>query len=166
MKEIVAVDNNWGIGFEGKLLQRIPEDMKRFTKLTTGKVVVMGLNTFESLPGSLPLKDRVNIVLCNEENREKILEGKDVRLCRNLDELMEVLKKYDPENVFVIGGGSIYRLLLPYCDEAYVTKIDKVYTADTFYPNLDEDDDWEAVSEEGPSYYKGIPFSYVVYKRT
>ncbi|WP_276624297.1 dihydrofolate reductase, partial [Syntrophomonas wolfei] len=142
MKAIVAVDLNWGIGYKGNLLQRIPEDMKFFQQMTLGKVLIMGRETFESLPGKEPLKDRINIVLSkNEEfNNEKVI------ICRTLTELFMELKKYDLDNVFVIGGESIYTQLLPYCTEAYVTRIENTYEADKYFINFDKIDDWELVS--------------------
>ena len=120
MKAIVAVDLNWGIGYRGNLLQRIPEDMKFFKQMTLGKVVIMGRETFESLPGKEPLKDRINIVLSKDE----CFTNEKVTICRSLDELFYELKKYNSDDVFVIGGESIYTQLLPYCSEVYVTKID------------------------------------------
>ena len=159
MKEIVAVDRNWGIGCEGKLLQRIPEDMARFRKITLHKVVVMGRATFESLPKQKPLKDRVNIVLTR--NQEYINDK--VTVCRSLNELFAELKQYHTDDVFVIGGGAVYAELLPYCDGAYVTKIDNTYPADTYYPNLDEEDGWTLASESEPMEYGDIGFRYTVY---
>jgi dihydrofolate reductase len=119
MKAIVAVDLNWGIGYQGKLLQRIPEDMKFFKAATTGKVVIMGRETFESLPGKEPLKDRVNIVL----SRNQLFNNENVIICRSLTELFVELKKRLWDDVFVIGGESIYIQLLPYCSEALLTRI-------------------------------------------
>ena len=160
MKAIVNVDLNWGIGYKGNLLQRIPEDMKFFKRTTIGKVVVMGRKTYESLPGKEPLKDRVNIVLSAKG------EFDDDRLivCRSLDELFCELKKYNEDDVFVIGGESVYSLLLPYCSEAYITKIENSYEADTYFKNLDEDDSWELTSESGTKDYNGIKFKFVKYE--
>lgn len=146
MNLIVAVDKNWAIGNKNKLLASIPADMKFFREKTTGHVVVMGRKTLESFPNGLPLKKRTNIVLTG--NRE--YQVKDAILVHTLEEMLEELKKYDSEELFVIGGESVYRMLLPYCDTAYVTKIDHAYEADTYFPNLDEMDEWEMteVSEE------------------
>lgn len=160
MKEIVAVDKNWGIGCDGNLLQRIPEDMARFRQLTLHKVVVMGRATFESLPKQEPLADRVNIVL----SRNPDFVNDRVTVCRGLDELFKELKQYDTDDVFVIGGGAVYALLLPYCTEAYVTKIDNTYPADTYFVNLDEENGWKLVSESGPMDYRDIGFRYTVYE--
>lgn len=119
MNIIVAADKNWGIGKDNKLLVSIPADMKFFRETTTGNVVVMGRKTLESFPGGLPLKRRTNIVLTKDVN----YQVKDAVLVHSVEELLEELKKYDSENVYVIGGDSVYRQLLPYCDIAHVTKL-------------------------------------------
>ena len=146
MNLIVAVDSNWAIGKENKLLVSIPQDMKFFRETTNGKVVAMGRKTLESFPGGQPLKNRVNVVLTTDKN----YKVKDTVIVHSVEEMVEELKKYDSEDIYVIGGESIYRQLLPYCTKAYVTKIDHAYAADTYFPNLDQMDDWEMteVSEE------------------
>ena len=146
MNIIVAVDKNWAIGKDNKLLVSIPADMKMFRQETTGKVVVMGRKTLESFPNGLPLKNRVNIVL----TANRSYKVKDAIIVHTKEELLEELKKYDSNELYVIGGGSIYEMLIPYCDTAYITKIDHAYAADTYFPNLDQMDDWEMteVSEE------------------
>ena len=135
MKAIVAVDKNWGIGKDNKLLFHIKEDMKFFKETTINKVVVMGRKTFLSLPNGEPLKDRVNLVITNK--------AKDLRYGKvvfgNMEEIFEELKKYDTNDVFVIGGGSIYKQLIEYCDTIYVTRVDEAYDADTFMPDLTEE---------------------------
>lgn len=162
MKAIVAVDLNWGIGYQGKLLQWIPEDMKFFKQMTLGKVIVMGRETFESLPGQEPLKDRTNIVLSGNEN----FSNEKVTICRSLDELFQELNRYNLEEIFVIGGESVYKQLLPYCDEAFVTRIEKKYQADKYCPNLDQEKDWILVSESEPKHYQDIQFRYLKYQTT
>ncbi|MDF2522541.1 MAG: dihydrofolate reductase region [Clostridiales bacterium] len=159
MKAIVAVDLNWGIGCRGNLLQRIPDDMKFFKQMTLGKVVVMGRETFESFPGKEPLKDRINIVL----SKNKSFENEKVIICRELDELFHELKKYNQEDVFVIGGESIYTQLLPFCTEAYVTKIENTYEADKYFTNLDEEETWELASIGDKKIYNDIYFSFLKY---
>ena len=111
-----------------------------------GHVVVMGRKTLESFPNGLPLKNRVNIVL----TANRSYKVKDAIIVHTKEELLEELKKYDSNELYVIGGGSIYEMLIPYCDTAYITKIDHAYAADTYFPNLDQMDDWEMteVSEE------------------
>ena len=159
MKAIVAVDLNWGIGRKGNLLQRIPEDMKFFKQMTLGKVVVMGRETFESLPGKEPLKNRTNIVLSKNQK----FTNENLTICRSLDELTQELKKYNFDDVFVIGGESVYTQLLPYCTEAYVTKVNKSHIADKYFCNLDEEQGWEAVSIGDLQIYKDIQFKFTKY---
>ena len=110
MNIIVAADKNWAIGKNNKLLVSIPQDMKFFRETTTGKVVVMGRKTLESFPGGQPLKKRVNIVLTSDKNYH--VNGADI--VHSIDALLEELKKYPAEDIYVIGGESIYRQLLPY----------------------------------------------------
>ena len=161
MNVIVAVDKNWGIGKDNKLLVSIPSDMKFFREETMNKVVVMGRKTLESFPNGLPLKRRTNIVLTKDRN----YKVKDAILVHSVEELMEELKKYDSEDIYVIGGDSIYRQLLPYCDVAHVTKIDYAYEADSYVPNLDEMSDWtvERTSEELT--YFDLEYMFVKYVR-
>ncbi len=146
MNAIAAVDANWAIGNKNRLLTSIPADMKFFREKTMGHVVVMGRKTLESFPNGLPLKNRVNIVL----TANRSYKVKDAVIVHTKEELLEELKKYDSNELYVIGGGSIYEMLIPCCDTAYITKIDHVYAADTYFPNLDQMDDWEMteVSEE------------------
>ena len=146
MNAIAAVDANWAIGNKNRLLTSIPADMKFFREKTMGHVVVMGRKTLESFPNGLPLKNRVNIVL----TANRSYKVKDAVIVHTKEELLEELKKYDSNELYVIGGGSIYEMLIPYCDTAYITKIDHAYAADTYFPNLDQMDDWEmtVVSEE------------------
>jgi dihydrofolate reductase len=161
MKAIVSVDLNWGIGYKGNLLQRIPEDMKNFRKLTLGKIVIMGRETFESLPGKEPLKDRINIVLSKSGN----VDNENVILCRSLEELLCELEKYKTDDIFVIGGEAVYSQLLPFCDELYVTKIENRYTADKYFPDLDKIEEWKLVSESDIFEYKDLKFRYMIYEK-
>lgn len=160
MKIIVSVDRNWGIGYQGQLLLRIPEDMKFFKQMTIGKVVVMGRGTFESLPGKQPLKERTNIVLSSN----MVAPDSGVIVCRTLDLLFQELKKYKTDDIFVIGGEKVFRQLLPYCREAYVTKINNAYPADRFFVNLDENEDWKLESQSEWKTYNGIQFCYTRYE--
>lgn len=135
MKLIVAVDKEWNIGNKGDLLFRLPLDMKFFRTQTTDKVVVMGRKTLESFPNGKPLKNRVNIVLSRDKSY--CVEGATV--VGDVDELKETLKNYDTDNVYVIGGEAIYRLLLPLCDTAVITHVDEVAReADKKFPALSE----------------------------
>lgn len=161
MNLIVAADNNLAIGNEGKLLTSIPGDMRFFRQMTMGNVVVMGRKTLESFPNQRPLKDRTNIVLTTRRNYHP--EGAVV--VHNLDELKEELKKYKDKDIFVIGGGKIYEELLALCDTAYVTRIDEEYRADTWFPNLDADPDWELTQCSEEQTYYDIIYYFLTYRR-
>ena len=160
MKLIAAVDNNWAIGNNNNLLIRIPEDQKFFRKMTTGNVVVLGRRTLSGFPNGLPLKDRVNVVL--SANPDFNVKGAEV--VRSLDELKKKLKEYDSDSIFIIGGGMIYNMLFEYCDTAYITKINYKYQADTYFPNLDDNPDWELVEESEEQTYFSIEYNYLTYK--
>ena len=161
MNIIVAVDKNWGIGKDNQLLVSIPADMKFFRSTTTGKVVVMGRKTLESFPNGLPLKNRTNIVLTQNMD----YRVKDAIICHSVDEVLKELKQYDSEDVYVIGGESIYRQMLPYCDVAHVTKMDYVYQADTYFPNLDEDPEWEIAADSEEKTYFDLEYRFLLYVR-
>ncbi len=141
MKAIVCVDKKWGIGKDNDLLFSLPQDMKFFRSTTLDKVVVMGGNTLRSFPNGKPLPKRINVVLSKKENRD------DVIICRDMDDLLKELKKYNPDDIYVIGGGSFYKTMLPYCDKALVTKVDFDKEADVYFPNLDKEDGWKMISE-------------------
>jgi len=161
MKAILSADRNWGIGYQNRLLVSIPSDMKFFRQTTTGKVVVMGRKTLESFPNGLPLKNRTNIVLT--KNKDYSVKG--AVLVHTKEELFEELKKYSADDVYVIGGESVYRMLLPYCDTVYVTKIDHAFQADTFFPNLDEMDEWEMTEEGEEQTCFDLEFAFTKYER-
>ena len=161
MNLIVAVDSNWAIGKENKLLVSIPQDMKFFRETTKGKVVAMGRKTLESFPGGLPLKNRVNIVI----TRDKNYKVKDAVVVHSIEEALEEAKKYSQEDVYVIGGDSIYKQMLPYCTKAHVTKIDFAYEADTFFPNLDEDEQWEVTERSEEQTYFDLEYEFRTYER-
>lgn len=161
MNLIAAVDKNWAIGCQNKLLTSIPEDMKFFRQTTTGKVVVMGRKTLESFPGKKPLKNRTNIVLTKNPSYQA--EGAIV--VHNEDELREELKKYDSEDIFVIGGESIYRQLLDECDKAYITKIEYAYTADAYFPNLDEKEEWKITAESEEHTCFDLEYFFLIYEK-
>lgn len=161
MNLIVAVDKNWAIGKGNQLLVSIPQDMKFFRETTMGKVVVMGRKTLETFPGGQPLKKRTNIVL----TRDKDYEVKDAIVVHTIEELLEELKNYDSEEIFVIGGETVYTQLLPYCNLAHVTKINHAYEADTYFPNLDEMDDWEVTGVSDEQTYFDLEYEFVRYER-
>ena len=161
MNMIVAVDKNWSIGNKGKLLISIPEDMQLFRKETTNKVVVMGRKTLESFSNGLPLKNRINIVITSD----KSYNVKDAIICHSIEEALEEIKKYPSEDVYVIGGGTIYRQFLPYCDVAHVTKIDYEYDADTQFPNLDEMSEWSIAERSDERTYFDLEYEFLRYIR-
>lgn len=161
MKAILVADKNWGIGYNNKLLVSIPSDMKFFRQTTTGKVVVMGRKTLESFPNGLPLKNRTNIVLTGNSE----YKVKDAVIVHSKEELMKELEKYDTEDIYVIGGESVYRMMLPYCDTVYVTKIDRAFQADTFFPNLDQMEEWELAEEGEEQTCFDLEFCFTRYER-
>ncbi len=161
MNTIVAVDRNWGIGKDNKLLVSIPADMKFFRQETIGKVVVMGRKTLESFPGGMPLAGRTNIVLTrNEEYRVK-----GAQIVHSRQQLLEELERYPSRDIYVIGGDSVYKMMLPFCDTAYVTKIDFAYEADSFFPDLDQMEEWEIAASSEEQTYFDLEYAFVRYER-
>jgi len=161
MNIVVAVSKSWGIGCENKLLFRIPSDMKHFKAITTGKVVVMGHSTFRSLPGSQPLKDRTNIVL----SRDASLSIPGAIVCNSSDALFAELENYNTDDIFVIGGGVVYKDLLPHCNKAYITKTDANLNADTFFPNIDKMPEWKLINESAQEEYNGLAYRFCMYEQ-
>lgn len=160
---IVAIDENWGIGFNGQLLERILEDMKYFKELTEGSKVIMGRKTWDSLPKK-PLKNRFNIIITHSEDR--VIANQPI-MFTNLDRLKKYLVKdwSKRENFFVIGGGTIYKELLPYCDRVYITKIYKTHeNVDTYFPKLD-DLEWKIVNESEILTYNNLQYQFLTYDR-
>lgn len=163
MKSIVAVDEKWGIGKNNSLLFDIKADMRHFVGHTRGKTVIMGSNTLLSLPGGMPLKNRINIVL-NPDGSDADAEEKGYILVRSLDQLLAQAAEYEPDNVYVIGGAMMYRTLLPYCSEAIVTKVRADGDAQVFYENLDLLPEWELADESAPVYDSGYTFTFCTYR--
>ena len=161
MRCIVAVDRNWGIGVDNHLLVSIPADMRLFRQETQGKVVVMGRRTLESFPGGMPLKGRKNIVL----TRNKDFDAHGAVVVGSLKELAEELEEEDTDDVYCIGGESVYRILLPYCDTAHVTRINFGYAADRYFPNLEEDPEWEVAARSEEQTYFDLDYEFVRYER-
>lgn len=161
MDLIVAADREWGIGKDGGLLAHLPSDMKYFREHTEGKAVVMGRKTLESLPGKKGLPKRDNYVLTTNPD----FEAEGCTAVHSEEELWDVLSKYEPEDVFLIGGASLYNWFYPMCDRLYVTKMDAVLGADTFIANFDEDPDFEIVSESEPITENGITYRFAVYEK-
>ncbi len=161
MNIIVAVDKNWAIGYQNKLLNSIPEDMKFFRETTTGKVVVMGRKTLESFPNSRPLKNRTNVVITRQED----YEAPGAVVVHSVDEAMDYLKDFKSEDIYVIGGASIYEQMLPYCDVAHVTVMDYAYQADTWFPNLDAMDDFVVAADSEEKTYFDLEYCFKMYVR-
>lgn len=159
---IVAADEKWGIGINGDLLTPLPEDMKFFRDKTKDSVIIMGRKTLLSFPNGKPLKNRVNIVITTDESFRE--EGCIV--CHSIEEAAEISKNYTDKEVFVVGGGTVYRQMLKYCDTAYITKIFKTFDeADTFIDNLDTMEEWVVAEESELKEHNGLNFRFVTYKR-
>lgn len=160
IRAILHADEKWGIGKDNSLLFSLPRDMKFFRETTSGKTVVMGGNTLRSFPGGRPLKNRVNIVLSATQVRD------DCIIVRSMDELKAEMKRRDGagEEIYVIGGGSIYRALLPYCAEVLVTKVKADGGADVFFPDLDSDPDFVLEKDGGETEDNGYCIRFLTYK--
>ncbi len=165
MKTIFAADINWGLGKKNDLLFNLKQDMKHFVEHTRGKTVVMGSNTLLSLPNGMPLKNRVNVVL-NPNGEQSDADENGYILVKSLDELFATLKECDSDNTYVIGGAMMYRTLLPYCDTAYVTKVDADGGAEVFHPNLDELENWQCVEIGEQIDDNGYTIRFCTYKNT
>ena len=161
MRMIAAVDENWAIGYKNKLLVSIPADQKYFRNQTINKVVVLGRKTLETFPNGMPLKGRTNIIL----TRNKNFKASDAIVVNSIDELLATLEKYDSDDIYIIGGESVYKAMLPYCDIAEITKIEKKFDADAYFPNLDNDPEWEIVADSEEQTYFDLEFRFLKYKR-
>lgn len=161
MNLIAAVDNNWAIGFQNALLVRIPEDQKWFRETTTGKAVIMGRKTLESFPNKAPLKNRTNIVITKDINYK--VEGAIV--VHSVEEAVAAAAGFADEDIFVIGGESIYKQMLPLCNVAHITKIDYTYQADAYFPNLDEDEEWKITETSDERTYFDLIYEFVKYEK-
>ena len=161
MNLIVAVDKNWGIGFRNKLLVSIPEDMKFFRSQTNGKVIVMGRKTLESFPNGLPLKNRTNIVLTKNPD----YQVKGAVICHSVEESPKALKKYPTEDIYVIGGDSVYKQFLPYCNVAHITRVDHAYEADTYFPDIEKLPEWRLTGESEEKTYFDLEFTFCRYEK-
>ena len=156
---IAAADRNWAIGKDGRLLVRLSRDMKHFAAKTTGNVIVVGRKTLESFPGGKPLPRRVNIVLTSQKD----YDGKGAIVARGTEELDRILREYDSEKIYIAGGESLYRMMLPRCDKAIITRIDAAFDADTWMPDLDRDPGWQLSGEGEILEEKGLKFRFCTY---
>lgn len=154
---IAAVDENWAIGKDGNQFLFLKEDLKRFQTLTMGKTIILGRKTLATFPNGKPLRERKNFIL--SANRDFSVEGAFV--FHNLDELLA----HAPEDSIVIGGGTVYEALLPYCTTSYITKIHAAFPADTWLPNLDIDPAWELTEESASLEQDGVTYHYTTYVR-
>lgn len=161
MNIIALADKKWGIGNNGRLLVDIPEDKKLFRGETYGKVVVMGRKTYESLPNQSALVGRKNIVLTNNKN----YKAKDVTVCHSVEEVLEELKPYASDDVYIIGGAQIYEQFLPYCDTAHITRVDYTYEADTHIADFDKLDGWKVTARSDEHTYFDLCYEFVRYQR-
>ena len=161
MNMIVAVDRNWAIGNKGSLLVRIPADHKMFRSETMGKVVVLGRKTLETFPHQEPLEGRTNIIL----SHNKHYKAGDAIVVARLEELIMKLRDYDDKDIYIIGGASVYELMLPYVDTVHVTKIDHEYEADAFFPNLDASGEWEITADSDEQVYFDLTYRFLRYQR-
>lgn len=160
MKLIAVQDRNGGIGINGGLLASLPADMKYFRTTTTGHTVIMGRKTLESFPGGRPLPKRRNIVLSST-----LGEGEGYEVCRSAEALDTMLSDEEKSDAFVIGGGQIYRLLLPLVDEAYITELDAELAADTFIPVFRGLEGWTEISAGDTIKENGMSYRFVIYRR-
>ena len=148
MDLIVAVDLNWGIGYQNGLLASISDDMKRIKELTLGQVVILGRNTLQSFPGGRPLAGRTNIILTQQVD----FHAGDALICHSIEELAVCIAPLRDQSIYLLGGGSLYKQLLPFCDLAYVTRFHQSFQADTFFPNLDQMPGWQLLTCSPVSY--------------
>ena len=160
IRAIVHADKKWGIGKNNDMMFSLPKDMKFFRETTSGNVVVMGGNTLRSFPNGKPLKNRVNIVISRGQVRD------DCIIVRTVDELKTEMKKRENEEIYIIGGGAIYKELLPYCHEALVTKVDADGGAEVFFPNLDETPNFHLIYESEPIDDNGHTIRFTTYKNS
>lgn len=164
MNLIVAVDKNWGIGKDNDLLVSIPEDMKFFKEMTTGKIIIMGRKTLESFPKKKPLPNRVNIVISRDKNY--LVDGAIV--VNSLEDAFNYVKNTYGEDklreTFIIGGASIYEQALDYCEIAYITHIREEFEADKYFPDIHDNENWEMTRYEAKVSENGMNFAFAVYE--
>jgi dihydrofolate reductase len=157
----VNIPSGWGIGAQGRLLSHISADMKQFAAATAGKVVLYGRKTLETFPGKRPLKNRVNVIL----SRDPAYTVENAVVVHSLDELFDACRAYDPDDLWVIGGESVYRALLPYCRTVRVTRsFEDLGEADAFFPDLDHLPGWHVVKESEMLEDEGKRYQFADYK--
>lgn len=159
---ITAVDMNWSIGYKGRMLFEIREDLARFKRLTQENIVIMGRKTFESLPNSKALPNRINVVMTTDVN----YKADNIIVVNSIDDLFKLLRKINPQckmKTFIIGGGNIVRQLIIYCNKAYITKAESRFVADVAIPDLDKDENWKIISESNTYMQGDLAYRYVNY---
>ena len=161
MNMIAAVDRNWAIGRKGRLLVSIPNVLKHFREETMGKVVVLGRKTLQTFPQAMPLSGRTNIIL----SRNPSFFVKGAQVVHSLDELKLALEPFPSKDIYCIGGESIYRQLLPWCDTAHITRIDHGYEADAYFPNLDREPGWKITADSDEQTYFDMAYTFLMYER-
>ena len=157
MNLIAAVDEHWALGKGGDQLVYLSQDLKRFKALTTGHPVILGRKTMATFPGGRPLKGRRNLIL----SRDPAFAPEGGEVYPSLEQLVASA----PADSFVVGGASVYAALLPYCDTAHITRIDAVFPADKFFPDLDADPAWQVQDVSDPMEHDGLSFRYYTYIR-
>ena len=167
MKLIVAVDREWGIGYRGELLATVKEDLAHFRELTVGQTIVYGSSTLRTFPYGRPLKNRINLILSTNPNFKP--EGAVV--LHSVEEPIAYEKAHPEEDIVVVGGASVYKQLMPYCETAYVTRFDASFEKDAYFPNLDENPSWQCISVSETHYSNGatdtedrMPYCFTEYR--
>lgn len=165
MNMIVAVDKNWGIGKDNKLLDHIPEDLSYFKKITTNNIIIMGRKTFESFPNKKTLPNRTNIIITSDTN----YEVENAIMANSIEHAIEIANllkdiSNNTKEIFFIGGASIYEQCEKFCSKAYITKINKEYNADRFIKNFDNDNNWKLISENNLTTNKNINLNFCIYE--
>lgn len=158
MDLVVAVYDDWGIGKDGTQPVALSADRKFFRETTRGATVIVGRKTLADFPGGRPLPNRVNIVLTQQN-----IEIPDVVVCHSPEEAVAYTESHN--RVFVIGGGSVYKQMLPFCENAYVTKVHAAPESDTYFPNLDEDNNWYLAEVLQSGIENGIDYQMCLYKK-
>lgn len=161
MNMIVAADKNWAIGYQGQLLVSIPEERKLLREETAGKIVIMGRKMLESFPGGQPLAGRKNIILSKDPD----YSVKGACVCHSVEEVLKEVEESPKEDVFVIGGESVYRQFLPYCHAVHAARIDYTYNADSYFADLDQDPEWQLEVESEEQTYFDICYTFQMYVR-
>ena len=162
MNAIVAVSLDWGIGKGNDLLFHISSDLKRFRAMTSGGTVIMGRKTLDSMPGGTPLPKRRNIVI----TRNQAFARDGVEIAHSVEEAVALVQQDDPERTWVIGGGEIYKAMLPYCRMCYVTRVYARPACDVFFPDLDAMHNWQLFRSEPILTEDGLDYQFVDYRNT